>query len=342
MQEAKQRGFPAPVWPDQSHAHACGDDEVKVFEQRAFADSKAHLPHFDQALGLAIRGGEIDLGGRAACPRIHVRQFADEILRFVYAGLRLRGARLGAVPQPLDLVAHAIFQRFLPLRLRLQKFFLLLQKGAVVSVDAKNALRIKAVQLDHRGCGVFQKIAVVTDDDAGEPGALQQSFEPLDAGQIEMVRRLVQQQNVRLLRQGFGNHEAFAPATRERRGFHLEVVESHAAKRLGNPALPFRVRHAGRLQSALNGRADALARGKLRLLRNVAEAGKLADGYLTAVRRHAPDQNLQQRRFTRAIWPDQADAIAFGDGKADVLEQGRCSKCLRDALSIEDGRQREP
>ena len=61
---------------------------------------------------------------------------------------------------------------------------------------------------------IFEEIAVVADDYAGERSVLQQRFEPFNSGEIEMVCGLVQQQNIRLLDQSFGNRQAFFPAAR--------------------------------------------------------------------------------------------------------------------------------
>ena len=42
-------------------------------------------------------------------------------------------------------------------------------------------------------------------DDAGERRGLKKLFEPLDPGEIQMVRRLVEEEQVGLLHERFGN-----------------------------------------------------------------------------------------------------------------------------------------
>src|SRR5208337_223155 len=107
--------------------------------------------------------------------------------------------------EPLDFCVNQILQRLLTPGLRVQEFFFLLQKLAVVAVDAEGAIGINAIELDHVGGDVFEKVAVVADDYAGECRSLQQIFEPGDSGKIEMVGGLVEQENVGMLHQGVDN-----------------------------------------------------------------------------------------------------------------------------------------
>jgi hypothetical protein len=54
----------------------------------------------------------------------------------------------------------------------------------------------------------------VADHDAGERGRLEHALEPLDSRQVQMVRRLIEQQNVRFLNQTFDDGQALAPPSR--------------------------------------------------------------------------------------------------------------------------------
>ena len=106
--------------------------------------------------------------GGAASSLVKVGQFSHEFARLANAGLRLASTGLRAPPQPLDFPVNQIFQRFLTLGLRMQKFFFLLEKCAVVAAHSKRAIGIDAVEFDHIGRDIFQKITVVTYDDASE------------------------------------------------------------------------------------------------------------------------------------------------------------------------------
>src|SRR5258706_5190736 len=107
---------------------------------------------------------------------------------------------------------NQILERFLTLGLRLQEFFFLLQKVEVAAVNTQRTIGINAIELDHIGRDILQEVAVVAHDDAGKGSLLKQVFEPCDSGEIEMVGRLVEQEDVRMLHQGLDNRETLLPA----------------------------------------------------------------------------------------------------------------------------------
>ena len=132
---------------------------------------------------------------------------------FADAGLGLPGASLGAATKPCNLVLDEVLQGFLPLGLGVEELFLLFQKRTVAAAGAQESVRVNAAQLDHLGGHVLEEIAVVADNDGCEWRVLQQFFQPLDAGQVEMVGGFVEQQNVRLLHQRFGDGQSLSPST---------------------------------------------------------------------------------------------------------------------------------
>ena len=151
----------------------------------------------DQLFGLPVGGGEINLGGGGAAAGVQVRQLADQLVRFVDARLGLGAAGPGTAAQPFQFRVHAIGEGVLPLSLRVEVLFFLLQKPAVVSFDAEHAVHIDAIEFHHLARNVFQKVAIVADDDARERRVLKQGFKPLNPGKVQMVGGLVEKQNVR-------------------------------------------------------------------------------------------------------------------------------------------------
>ena len=99
----------------------------------------------------------------------------------------------------------AILERFLPLALRVQIFLFRFEERAVISADAQKTIFIHARKLHDFGGNVFEKIAVVTDHDARERRVLEKCFEPINSRQVQMIGRLVKQQDIRPLDQPFGN-----------------------------------------------------------------------------------------------------------------------------------------
>ncbi len=113
----------------------------------------------------------------------------------VDARLRLAAPCFRPAAQPFDFGVDAILQRLLMLRLRVHPLFLEFQKMRIGAGSAKDAVGVGARRLGGFTLDVFQKIAVVRDDDAGERCLLQKLLQPLDSLQVEMVGRLVEQQN---------------------------------------------------------------------------------------------------------------------------------------------------
>ncbi len=109
---------------------------------------------------------------------------------------------------------NQILQRFLTLGLRVQEFLFLLEKLAVVAMNAKRTIGINPIEFDHVRSDVLQEITVMADDHAGKCRSLKQVFEPRDSGKIEMVGGLVEQQNVGMLHQCLDNGQPFLPAAR--------------------------------------------------------------------------------------------------------------------------------
>ena len=125
--------------------------------------------------------------------RVQVCELPDQFMSFIDARFRFRGAGFGPAAQPLNFVVNTILECFLLFRLRMQELFFLLEKPAVVSVDPQDAVGIGAVEFRHGRGNVFQKVAVVADDDAGKARIFEDRLKPLDASKVQMIGRLVEQ-----------------------------------------------------------------------------------------------------------------------------------------------------
>src|SRR5262249_45371823 len=103
-------------------------------------------------------------------------------------------------------------QRFLPLPLGLKILLLCLQKAAVVAVDAQQSGVVDGIEFDDLSGKIFQQIAIVADNDRCERRSLEQAFDPFDSGKIQVVRRFVEQQNVRSLDESLDDGQTLLPA----------------------------------------------------------------------------------------------------------------------------------
>src|SRR5271168_201689 len=335
-QQTKQCGLTATVGANESYAHAGLQGEINVAEKRAGANRIGDTIQADELLGLAIGGGEIDLGGAGAGAVVQVREFADHRMRFINARFRFGGASLGAAAKPFDFGMHQIFQRLLALPLRVEILFLGFEKMAVISVDAQEAVFVGAVKLNHVIGDIFQEVAVVTDDHTSEGSVLQQRFKPFNSGEIEMIGRLVQKQNIRLLDKRFGNRQAFLPAAGERRSVDIKIFEAGAAERFLGAKGAVRFRHAGFLQGGFDYRVSGFSGGEFRNLRDAAQPGAFANGYVAAIGLHASVEYFEECGFTGTVGADQADAIAFGDSERNILEKRRGTVPLRESLRVDN------
>ena len=201
----------------------------------------------------------------------------------------------------------------------------------------EQAVRVGAAQLRHFGSHAFQKVAVVADHQGGECGTAEEILQPLDAGQIQVVGRFVEEQQIGRSDQGLGNGEALLPAPGECRGRVIEVLEARAAQHLGLAAVPFRGGCRGAIQRLPDQRAHRLVRGELALLRNVADPNLFPYRNLTRVRLLAAGQYAEQRALAGAVGPDQPDPVSFGYRQRQIAKE-RSPVRFRQALCIEQQR----
>ena len=123
-------------------------------------------------------------------------------------------------------------------------------------------------------------------DEVAERGGPQQPFQPDDAGQVEMVGRLVEQQQVGPADQFAGQGQPLAPAAGEDVGRLVGVGEADLGERDGGAGFAFVVLDRLVGEGGEQHVADGLAGGEDVVLGEVAEAG--ACGAASGCRRRAP------------------------------------------------------
>ena len=354
-QQAQEGGFAAAVRSHQAHFHPRGEHEVQTRKQppagqilfqlgaglvRRFAARHiaGHIVEFYQPFGLAQAGLKVDARGVDRGARVHLLQLADQVVGGVDARFGFGCSRLGTAPEPLDFGLHLVAQALLLFGLRLQVGLLLLKKPAEVAFDAQQPVGIDAIQLDDRTGSGFQEIAVVADGDGGEGSVAQQLFQPLYAGQVEVVGGLVQQHDFGFDDHGLGDGQPLAPAAAERGRLGVQVGKAGAAGQLAQPALALVFVHMGGGQRLLQHLADAQAGGKARVLGNIGGAGALAHRQLAGVGLNLPGQYRQQRGLARSVGADQADAVAVIDGEGNIEKQRLGAELLGHGLRVENRR----
>ena len=121
------------------------------------------------------------------------------------------------------------------------------------------------------GGDVLQKVTVVSDDDEGKARGPKQAFQPFDAVKIKMVRGLVEEEDLGIGDEGFGDGKPLAPAAAQACGLtvHAGIAGSVAfckagpAKRFAQPLLSGDSRNGGALECGFNDLADRDLRGEV-------------------------------------------------------------------------------
>ena len=194
-QSGEQGGLSAAVGAKNGDALTTVDHGGKVLHQRAVI---AHRQVFDGEDVLTRLGGKIELV-------FHLALFADglDALHAVDALLHGKGTlvqRVVAHKGPQVQVAHRLFQSGDLLILTL--FGGLQLAGQLVPLFGEVAVITRPVddkalpQLQGTGGDVVQEIAVVGYDQNGAAEGFEITFQPLDRVHVQMVGRLVQQQQV--------------------------------------------------------------------------------------------------------------------------------------------------
>ena len=234
----------------------------------------------------------------------------------------------------------------------MQQLFLARQKGIVVAGEVEQPA---AVELDDAGRQGAQESAVVGDEYQGDAGAQQEILQPGDRLDVEMVGRLVQQQQVRLAHQRPGQqHPPLHPAGEARHGRlgrQLETGDHLLGALLQFPASPLLQGVLGRQQfgkqplvatfgqesaevmiaaQPLAGRPqppgdhleDAPRHLPRHILRQDGRPQPLPPVDDPGIRRQVAGQQPQQTRLAGAVAPEQADPLPRLDLQAHRVEQG--------------------
>ena len=289
--------------------------------------------------------------------------------------LRLRLARLARlVAEPLDEALEARDLLGLPLgRLRLVDR----ASGPLAPPDvprAREVDRLAAFQLQHRSRHRLEEPAVVGDEDDRRIERLEQLLQPLERLDVEVVRRLVEQQQVGLRRESAGERGTGQLAPRERRERPVEVGIGEAEPaherrgpvapvvaarvlelRLGRGVAAHRrgVVRAGRhrlLEPAQlrldGGEVGRCPRGRSRAASCLLWAGgrwscsairvPFAEREVAALERHLARERAQQCRLAGAVRARERQAVAPLDLERDAVEEDAARELLAKGRSDDD------
>ena len=219
---AEQRGLAGAVRADDADNAAGRQLEGEVVDQEIVAIAFLQRFEIDDILAEPLGDRDDDLRGL----RLLLAGLLHQILIALIARLRLGLPRLGRCRDPFLLGGERALARFLLAAFLLQALLLLPEPGGVIALVGNAAA---AIELENPAGHVVEKIAVMGDDQNGAGIIAQMPLEPGDGLGVEMVGRLVEQEQVGLIEQQLAERDAAALAAGELR--HIGIV-GRAAQRI--------------------------------------------------------------------------------------------------------------
>ena len=188
----EQRRLAGAVGADHADDAAARQREVHVVHQQRVAVALLQVARFDDDVAEPRAGRNVDLD------RLDLLRafFLEQVLVRVQARLALRLPRARRHADPVQLALERPLALALGLLFLREPVLLLLEPGRVVPFP-RNARA--AIELEDPAGDVVEEVAIVGHRDDGALVVLEEALEPRDGLGVEMVRRLVEQQQVRRL-----------------------------------------------------------------------------------------------------------------------------------------------
>ena len=216
QQRPQERRLPAAVRPHEADAVAAHDEEVETSDDRRRAVTGRQALRLEDeppgAVGFGDR--ELDRARRVAA----VAPLLAQTFELLDAGLVAVALGLQALATPDLLLREELVGLLAPVGLVLGALLLAAQ---VVVVVAGPGGELAAVDLEDAGREPAKERPVVRDEERRAAALEQMRLEPLDAREVEVVRRLVEEQHVG--RRGERAGEEHAPGEARGKGRDVRV-----------------------------------------------------------------------------------------------------------------------
>ena len=271
----------------------------------------------------------------------------------------LGGAGAGAVARHIILQLGALGGLGFPRRSQLGQPLGTLPLEIIIAAGIQRDLA--AFEVEDIVHHIVEQVPLVADDHDGGAIGFQEVFQPHGGFKIKVVRRLVEQQQIGLGEQQRGQRDAHPPAagvTVQRavlRCFIKAEADQDAAgarrRRIGidgdQPLVHFRqamgIAMAGNEVLLFQHQRVALDIGSHHgferrrragrgFLRHIAHAGGLGHVDAAAVRLQRTGDDLHQRGLAGAVAADEADAAAWRQRRAGIVEDGPAAKADGDGI----------
>ena len=192
----------------------------------------------------------------------------------------------------------------------------------VRGVAAVEGLDHPVVHLPRLGADLVEEPPVVRHDEQGagrgRPAALQVLGEPCDRLDVEVVRRLVEEQHVVVARQQGRERDASALAAREAADPRVpRDVGEQTADDIARARIPRPLVLGASADDHVAHRAVVIER--VRLVED-ADAHAAAERHASGIGCEAAREHREQARLAVAVAPDDPDAVALVDAERDAVE----------------------
>ena len=310
-EHAQQRRFAASIRPDDRHALIPQNRIGKIGNQRPPAERLADR--------LALDDPPPEPGaGRAEGKPLLLLRAADgaHLLKPLDARLLLGASGLRAPPNPLQLAAQdgASLSRRRVLHLQPRGLlFEIIRKVSVVQIQFAVADFRNAV------AHAVEEVAVVRNHHQRAAILRQPPFQQGDGLRVDVVGRFIQHQQIDRADQRRRQRDALFLPAGERAHVRVEIVDAELAEQRLRLVFIRRADVLGRVEKHLLNRRARLA--VIRHLRQIGDAQAVFAHDHAAVRLIQPRQQLEQRRFARAVDADHADSVVLADIDRHIGQQ---------------------
>ena len=346
----EQRGLADAVRADHADDAGPGQRERQVVHQRAALETLGQVVGLEHDVAQPRAGRDVDLGGVDLAVAVGL---GGQLVVPRQTGLALRLPGLGVGPHPLQLALEHLGALGVLLPLDLQALLLGLEVRRVVALVG---VGLAPVQLEDPLRHVVEEVPVVGDRQHAAGVGGEMALQPLHGLRVEVVGRLVEQQQVGLLEQQLAQRHPATLATgqgvddrvgrRAAQGVHRLVEPAVEVPGRGVVEVGLEVTHLaqqavvvgvgigqllGDLVEAVELPLDLVDRlldvlqhgralGQRRLLLEHADGRPGVEDRVAVVGVLEPRHDLEQGRLARAVRPDDADLGAVQERQRDVVE----------------------
>ena len=167
----------------------------------------------------------------------------------------------------------------------------------------------------------IEKPAIVRDDDCASGEILQRFLQRPHRVDVEIVRRLVEQQNVGSFFQHTGQVDAIAFAARQRPHLFLLILAGEIEARHVGPGRHLPRAEVDDVGAAGNLFEDRLTAVERPVLIDICDLHCLADTDLASVRLFLADDHSDERGLSRAVGTDHADDASGRELEGHLVDQ---------------------